>query len=43
MIKNMIQNIWTIFSTRIQDYVNPQLQIEPQQNSFKQNQQLVRY
>ncbi|MBA0777861.1 hypothetical protein Gotri_005823 [Gossypium trilobum] len=41
MMKNMIQNIWIIFSTRIQDYVSPQPQIKPQQNFFKPNQQLV--
>ncbi|MFQ6645967.1 hypothetical protein Gotur_019529 [Gossypium turneri] len=32
----MIQNIWIIFSTRIQDYVSPQPRIKPQQNLFKQ-------
>ncbi|MBA0762805.1 hypothetical protein Gotri_012373 [Gossypium trilobum] len=37
----MIQNIWIIFSTRIQDYVSPQPQTKPQQNSFKQSRQLV--
>ncbi|MBA0632402.1 hypothetical protein Godav_001149 [Gossypium davidsonii] len=24
MMKNMIQNIWIIFSTRIRDYISPQ-------------------
>ncbi|MFQ6646399.1 hypothetical protein Gotur_019339 [Gossypium turneri] len=41
MMKNMIQNIWIIFSTRIQDYVSPQPRIKPQQNFFKQSRQLV--
>ncbi|MFQ6668889.1 hypothetical protein Gotur_034361 [Gossypium turneri] len=42
MMKNMIQNIWINFSIRIRDYVSPQPRIKPQQNSFKQNRQLVR-
>ncbi|MBA0781502.1 hypothetical protein Gotri_002426 [Gossypium trilobum] len=42
MMKNMIQNIWIIFSTKIQDYVSPQPRIKPQHNSFKQSRQLVR-
>ncbi|MBA0700482.1 hypothetical protein Goari_022362 [Gossypium aridum] len=29
MMKNMIQNIWIIFSTRIQDHVSLQPRIKP--------------
>ncbi|MBA0611026.1 hypothetical protein Godav_011745 [Gossypium davidsonii] len=35
MTKNMIQNIWIIFSIRIRHYVSPQPRIKLQQNSFK--------
>ncbi|MBA0755801.1 hypothetical protein Gogos_020041, partial [Gossypium gossypioides] len=42
MMKNMIQNIWIIFSIRIQDFVSLQPRIKPQQNSFKHSRQLVR-
>ncbi|MFQ6668888.1 hypothetical protein Gotur_034361 [Gossypium turneri] len=44
-IRYPIQNFKLVlinFSIRIRDYVSPQPRIKPQQNSFKQNRQLVR-